>query len=85
MYRQLCLEGSLDPRKAKGKIIVCLRGENGRVEKGFVVLKAGGAGMILVNDKQHGSGTLADPHIVPAVHISYTDGLSIAQYINSTK
>ncbi|KAE8650093.1 hypothetical protein Csa_009608 [Cucumis sativus] len=82
---QLCHKGSLDPTKAKGKIIVCLRGENARVEKGFVVLQAGGVGMILVNGKNGGSGTTADAHILPATHLSYTDGLAVAQYINSTK
>uniref|UniRef100_A0A0D2ZRK1 Uncharacterized protein n=1 Tax=Brassica oleracea var. oleracea TaxID=109376 RepID=A0A0D2ZRK1_BRAOL len=30
---QLCKLGSLDPKKAKGKILVCLRGQNGSVEK----------------------------------------------------
>lgn len=85
MKRQLCHKGSLDPTKAKGKIIVCLRGENARVEKGFVVLQAGGVGMILVNGKNGGSGTTADAHILPATHLSYTDGLAVAQYINSTK
>ncbi|XP_038905686.1 subtilisin-like protease SBT5.3 [Benincasa hispida] len=82
---QFCEQGSLDPAKAKGKIIVCLRGENARVEKSFVVLHAGGVGMIMVNDQKDGSGTLADAHILPATHVSYTDGLSISQYIKSTK
>ncbi|CAD6237228.1 unnamed protein product [Miscanthus lutarioriparius] len=30
----LCLPGSLDPDKVKGKIVVCVRGVNARVEKG---------------------------------------------------
>ncbi|KAJ6776766.1 PEPTIDASE S8 [Salix koriyanagi] len=40
----LCKPGTLDPTKVKGKILVCLRGENGRVDKGHQALLAGGYG-----------------------------------------
>jgi PA domain len=45
-----CIPSSLDPSKAKGKVVVCIRGNNARVEKGEVVRQAGGVGMILAND-----------------------------------
>uniref|UniRef100_A0A6V7QWR2 Subtilisin-like protease SBT5.3 n=1 Tax=Ananas comosus var. bracteatus TaxID=296719 RepID=A0A6V7QWR2_ANACO len=48
----LCLQKSLDPAKAGGKIVVCIRGNNARVEKGEVVREAGGVGMILAKDQQ---------------------------------
>ena len=79
------MDGTLDPTKAKGKIIVCLRGENARLSKGFEVLRVGGVGMVLVNNQTDGSALLADPHILPASHLSYADGVSIAQYLSSTK
>ena len=49
------MDGTLDPTKAKGKIIVCLRGENARVSKGFEVFRVGGVGMVLVNKQMDGS------------------------------
>ncbi|WCJ37334.1 Subtilase family protein [Euphorbia peplus] len=80
----LCKDGSLDAKKAKGKILVCLRGINGRVQKGEEAAKAGAVGMVLVNDKSSQNEILADPHLLPASHLNYSDGLSIFAYINST-
>ncbi|XP_078432235.1 subtilisin-like protease SBT5.3 [Wolffia australiana] len=82
---RLCFLGSLDPVKVKGKIVVCLRGINPRVEKGETVLHAGGAGMILANAVEQSNDISADAHFLPAVHISYTDGLAVYEYINSTR
>ncbi|KAK6944734.1 Peptidase S8/S53 domain [Dillenia turbinata] len=45
----LCLPGSLDPSWVRGKIVLCDRGVNARVEKGRVARDAGGVGMILAN------------------------------------
>ncbi|KAM0936540.1 putative tripeptidyl-peptidase II [Dioscorea sansibarensis] len=42
-----CMVGSLDPKKVKGKIVVCLLGMNDRIQKGLVVKNAGGVGMVL--------------------------------------
>ncbi|XP_038904154.1 subtilisin-like protease SBT5.4 [Benincasa hispida] len=81
----ICEEGSLDPKKVKGKIVVCLRGINARVDKGFVAAEAGAVGMILANDKENGDELLADAHLLPASHITYSDGQLVYQYINSTK
>ncbi|CAJ2664206.1 unnamed protein product [Trifolium pratense] len=81
----LCKEGSLDPHKVKGKIVVCLRGESSRVEKGMQASKAGAIGMVLVNDAASGGEVIADPHVLPATHINFTEGVNIFSYINSTK
>lgn len=85
LYRTLCKEGTLDRKKVEGKIVVCLRGDNPRVEKGAVARAAGAAGMILINSDVDGAEILADPHLLPATHINYTDGLVLLAYINSTK
>lgn len=82
---QLCQAGSLDPKKVKGKIILCLRGENARVDKGYAAAQAGAVGMILANAEQNGDELIADAHLLPVSHVSYTDGQSIYQYINFTK
>ncbi|KVH93166.1 Peptidase S8/S53 domain-containing protein [Cynara cardunculus var. scolymus] len=73
---QLCKAGSLDPNKAKGKILVCLRGENARVDKGQEAALAGAVGMVLANNDLSGNEIIADPHVFPATHITYTDGLA---------
>lgn len=63
----LCVTGSLDPALVAGKIVVCERGVNARVEKSAEVERAGGIGMILVNVIP-GSIDL-DDHAVPTVHL----------------
>ncbi|CAK7323376.1 unnamed protein product, partial [Dovyalis caffra] len=80
----LCKPGSLDHEKAKGKILVCLRGEIGRIYKGYQAAMVGAAGMILCNDKASGNEIIADPHVLPASEITYTDGLAVFAYTNST-
>ncbi|CAN7002670.1 unnamed protein product [Brassica oleracea var. botrytis] len=80
----LCKEGTLDPHKAKGKIMVCLRGSSSRVEKGRQAAQAGAAGMILCNDKASGNDITADPHFLPATHINFFDSQALFSYVNST-
>jgi len=61
----------LDPAKVAGKIVVCDRGVNARVNKSLAVKQAGGAGMILVNTNANSIN--ADFHFVPTVHLAVTD------------
>ncbi|KAJ6422965.1 hypothetical protein OIU84_023985 [Salix udensis] len=82
---QLCQNGTLDARKVAGKIIVCLRGINSRVGKGHEAELAGAVGMILANDEESGSELLSDPHVLPAAHLTYTDGQAVMNYIKSTR
>lgn len=81
----LCQNGTLDPNKVKGKIVLCLRGINARVDKGEQALLAGAVGMVLANDKTNGNEILADPHVLPASHINFSNGVAVFDYINSTK
>ncbi|KAL9397931.1 hypothetical protein Peur_006892 [Populus x canadensis] len=84
IFSLLCKPKSLDHEKAKGKVVVCLRGETGRMDKGYQAALVGAAGMILCNDKASGNEIIADPHVLPAAQITYTDGLAVFAYINST-
>ncbi|HEX8678373.1 MAG TPA: S8 family serine peptidase, partial [Chthoniobacterales bacterium] len=69
---------SLDPAKVTGKIVVCDRGTNDRVDKSKAVQEAGGIGMVLVNVT---SNTLnADTHSVPTVHLDHTTRTPIHTY-----
>ena len=58
----------LDPAKVAGKIVVCDRGINARVNKSLAVRDAGGIGMILLNPTAN--STNADFHFVPTVHLN---------------
>ncbi|GFQ08249.1 subtilisin-like protease sbt5.4 [Phtheirospermum japonicum] len=40
--------------------------------------------MVLANDQDSGNQIVADPHVLPATHINYTDGLALFSYIKST-
>ncbi|KAK6947688.1 PA domain [Dillenia turbinata] len=58
-----CAPGSLNKADVKGKVVLCLRGGKiARITKGQTVLDAGGAAMILMNDKSDAYSTLADAH-----------------------
>ncbi|CAM8884683.1 unnamed protein product [Rhodiola kirilowii] len=82
----LCEPNSIDSSKVKGKIVVCLRGINPRIEKGLVVQKAGGAGYILANDFENKDSPLSDDlNFLPASQISYEDGQALFKFINTTK
>ncbi|TCC50932.1 S8 family peptidase [Kribbella capetownensis] len=78
----LCQAGTLDPAKVKGKIVVCDRGVNDRVDKSAQVKKAGGVGMILLNITP---GTLdADLHTVPTVHLDDKVAPAVKAYVGGT-
>jgi subtilisin family serine protease len=77
---ELCEPGSLDPAKVAGKVVLCLRGDNARIDKSRNVQLAGGVGMILYNasDAQE---LVTDTHWVPSVHISFSDGVAVKNLI----
>ncbi|XHS77038.1 S8 family peptidase [Burkholderiaceae bacterium UC74_6] len=70
----------LDPVKVAGKIVICTRGTNARVDKSLAVLNAGGVGMIMADN---GGGLVAEAHSVPTVHVSQADGEAIKAYASS--
>jgi hypothetical protein len=77
---KLCLSGTLDPASVRGKIVLCDRGVNARVEKGAVVKAAGGAGMVLANTAASGEELVADSHLLPAVAVGKLTGDKIRDY-----
>ncbi|MGE5262939.1 MAG: S8 family serine peptidase, partial [Acidobacteriota bacterium] len=68
----------LDPAKVAGKIVVCDRGSNARVNKSLAVKEAGGVGMILLNTSPNSLN--ADFHFVPTVHLADTDRAAVKAY-----
>ena len=67
----------LDPAKVAGKVVVCDRGTNARVDKSLAVLQAGGLGMVLVDN---GAGLVPDIHSVPTVHLTAANGALVKSY-----
>ncbi|KAF8034014.1 hypothetical protein BT93_C0328 [Corymbia citriodora subsp. variegata] len=81
-----CMPGTLDPRVVGGKVVLCDRGGNSRVEKGAVVRDAGGVGMILGNTEEDGGEELlADCHLIPAVHVGAKAGNVIREYARTDR
>ncbi|HNS03001.1 MAG TPA: S8 family serine peptidase, partial [Anaerolineae bacterium] len=66
-----------------GKIVICDRGTNARVAKGWNVKQGGAIGMVLANDSANGASLNGDLHHLPAVHISYADGVALKAWVNS--
>ena len=77
----LCEAGVWSANTFNGEIVVCDRGQIARVDKSANVADAGGGGMILANDAANGNGLNADMHSIPAVHITYDDGVALKNWL----
>ena len=75
----LCLLGSLDPAQVDGKIVVCDRGSNARIEKSQAVAEAGGVGVVLTNVTPASLDN--DFHSVPTVHVPDTARPAVLEYV----
>src|SRR5699024_11187796 len=80
---QQCRRQALDPAKVRGRIVLCLRGGNGRVEKSAEVARAGGVGMVLANPNV--DETAADVHAVPTVHVDKRAYERLRRYLRSSR
>ena len=74
----LCVANTLDPAKVAGKVVLCERGVNGRLEKSAEVERAGGAGMVLLNPTANSLD--GDFHFVPTVHLGNESYSQVRQY-----
>jgi subtilisin family serine protease len=75
----LC-QSDLAAGAATGKIVVCSRGNNGRIDKGRRVLAGGAAGMILFNTAAV-TDLETDNHYLPAIHTQFNSN-SVANFVN---
>jgi len=62
------------------QVVLCERGENGRVAKGDNV-KAGGAGGVILMNNEPGMGLVTDNYSLPAVHVPYEVGAAIRAHL----
>ncbi|WP_199608745.1 S8 family serine peptidase [Flocculibacter collagenilyticus] len=79
-------EQCLDPFPAghfSGQIVVCDRGSIARTAKGQHVLAGGAGGYVLANAEANGESTSSDGHFLPGVHLGYTDGQTLKNWIAS--
>ena len=64
---QMCINPA-DPGTFTGDIVVCERGTNARIEKGYNVLQGGAAGFVLYNTAV--TDLESDSHFLPAIHVN---------------
>ncbi|XP_051114330.1 subtilisin-like protease SBT1.8 [Andrographis paniculata] len=80
-----CLAGTLGAAAVRGKVVLCDRGINSRVEKGAVVRDAGGVAMILANTAENGEELVADSHLLPAMAVGRKVGDILRKYVATNR
>ncbi|MEV0223107.1 S8 family serine peptidase [Streptomyces sp. NPDC050704] len=76
----LCLDGTLDPAKVRGKIVVCDRGEIFLDEKVTEVARAGGSAVVLVATPSNDRYAYADWYDLPYLLLNEKDGRKVKAY-----
>jgi minor extracellular serine protease Vpr len=76
---RVCTPGSLDASQVAGRIVLCDRGEIGRVDKSVAVAQADGVGMVLANVAP--GNVAADFHSVPTVHVDRSTGRALERWL----
>ncbi|KAH9652512.1 subtilisin-like protease SBT5.3 [Citrus sinensis] len=79
-----CKNGTIDPEKVKGKILICYDAKLGDA-KGQQAAQAGAVGMILANSREDQNISLNMVHFLPTAYVNYKDGQSVYAYIYNTK
>lgn len=74
----LC-QGPFAPGSLSGKVVVCRRGVNARVDKSYQVSLGGAVGMILYNPSLQGLAT--DSHFVPSVQLEVDAGNALTAFL----
>ncbi len=77
----LCLTPFPAGTWTSGEIVICDRGQIARVDKGANVLAGGAGGLIHANNEANAASINADPHFLPASHISYDDGVALKAWL----
>lgn len=80
-YGDALCQAPFPPGTFDGEIVLCDRGVNPRVEKGRNVQLGGAGGMVLANTAAEGESTVADPHVLPAVNLGYSDGERLREWL----
>jgi hypothetical protein len=73
-----CYADTLDPAAVTGKVVLCDRGGNNRVDKSAEVKRAGGIGMLLLNTPTGAADVDLDLHSVPTIHINASNSTTLS-------
>lgn len=74
----LCLTPA-QPASLEGRVVLCRRGVNSRVEKGFNVLRGGAVAMLLENPTV--ADTETDNHALPTVHLDAPQAAQVDAFV----
>ncbi|KAJ0967295.1 hypothetical protein J5N97_024212 [Dioscorea zingiberensis] len=77
-----CKPNILPTIEIQGKIVICWADNDGNVEQGIAVKRAGGAGMILLNSAFQSATTIVEAHVLPAAHLSHKETMKFLSYID---
>ncbi|KAH0460927.1 hypothetical protein IEQ34_008502 [Dendrobium chrysotoxum] len=80
-----CQKGSMAGFDVVGKIVLCGVGHNNNIEKAKIVKAAGGAGIVVMNQRWNAYTINADPYVIPAIHVSYNDAIKILDYLKTNQ
>ncbi|KAK8944668.1 Subtilisin-like protease [Platanthera zijinensis] len=78
--KMFCLNGSMTDLNVTGKIVICRKEFTEPHEKSKVVKEAGGAGIIIVNQKWSGDTLSSYSFAIPGIHVTYKDMRKILDY-----
>jgi hypothetical protein len=77
----LCEDRSGHEAEFDGRIVVCDRGVNPRLQKARNVAAQGAAGFVLISDRASGHALVADRYVVPGVFITFDDGAALKAWL----
>ncbi|PKA64953.1 Subtilisin-like protease SDD1 [Apostasia shenzhenica] len=79
-----CQLTAIQQLNLRGKIVVCYRFDIEDRERGFNVLRTGGAAMIMINHWKAGETTSAFANVLPAAHINNTGSQVLDDYYHDS-
>jgi subtilisin family serine protease len=79
-----CDAGTLDPEKADGFAIICVRG-NLFSDNANHIASVGGLALIVRDQSDRGPASVVTSQAVPVVHLSYQDGVALAEWVDSKR
>jgi subtilisin family serine protease len=72
-------------RVFNGEIVVCVRGFHSRAAKVANVQRAGGGGVILVNNAEFAERLVTDAYVLPAVNLGQTQGEQLIAWVRASQ
>lgn len=77
-----CDAGTLDPAKVEDFAIICVRGNLFSANADYIA-SLGGVALVVRDQSDRGPASVVTSQAVPVVHVSYTDGLALAEWVDA--